>query len=205
MHLDHNRISVTMCLYPWINGSDIQRKKKHSGVERRWIRLGDPDKCLCRDSIHIWKKMWTTRQITSPQFMKLDNSFCDLRCSGEQHRVSADGFWGKLKVGQIHMTWYSWGIWDILLCICFIYDKSLASMLPLCQSELVSFWTYTDNVPYITSDALFCFYYILFPEHLLLFFVKARSLSGLYNSPITMLGYSYFTHYTGGQTKIQES
>lgn len=123
----------------------------------------------------------------------------------KQHRVSEDGFWEKPKVGQIHMTWYSWGIWGLLLCICFIYDRSLASMPPLCQSELVSFWTYTDNVPYVTSDALFCFYYILFSEHLFLFFVKARSLSGLYNSPITMLGYIYYTHYTGGQTKIQES
>ena len=35
MNLDHNSLSATMCLYPWINGSDIQRKKKHCGVERR--------------------------------------------------------------------------------------------------------------------------------------------------------------------------
>lgn len=50
-----------------------------------------------------------------------------------------------------------------------------------------------DNVLYITSDSFLYFYYtdIMLSEHLLFFFnfFKLRSLSGLYNSPITMLGY----------------
>ena len=121
--------------------------------------------------------MWTPGQITSPQFMELDNSLCELRCSGEniEHRVSTDGFWGKPEVGQIHRTGHSWGIWGLLLHICVIYGRSLASIAALCQSELASFWIYTDNVPYITSDALFCFYH-MFSEHLLFFFLKKQDL-----------------------------
>lgn len=149
--------------------------------------------------------MWTPGQITSPQFMELDNSLCELRCSGEniEHRVSTDGFWGKPEVGQIHRTGHSWGIWGLLLHICVIYGRSLASIAALCQSELASFWIYTDNVPYITSDALFCFYH-MFSEHLLFFFFKARSLSGLCNSPITVLGCMYYAHCTGGQTRYRK-